>query len=410
MTLSRLGKLTTLSIFFFAVAAILSFDPGSNCKMSVSRSTALILILIQPNNGGQQNKHDRRCTQSLFTHIHYSRRAHMEVEDKIIVEPADNWDSYSEAWTSAMKHLYWYHENPVFDFNKHEEIDEIHSDFGKPGNLFLIARVKGQAELTGVLGLRYKDLIAWIRRWEPAIIRQFSKTDIAAALLRKALEYLSAMGVKRVGYLIKYPIKFPELVESYLRLYTQAGFERDRPDSIDMIMALDNMKNLPIAIKNVHLETGENYTFEDLASIVVKSFTSTPEERAIHGFDKTVTEHIQATALLQRMAEGYYGYFTEKFWKIAIVDGVSAGFLGAFILESKHKPCTGVLGPMAVLPGYRRRGLALILVNDLLNTLKESGCEYAVVGTPAANVSAIRLYEKAGFKIACRIISLVKEL
>ncbi|MFW9963953.1 MAG: GNAT family N-acetyltransferase [Candidatus Sifarchaeia archaeon] len=334
----------------------------------------------------------------------------MDVEDKIVIEPADDWDSYSEAWSSALKHLYWYQKNPVFDFNKHEEIDEMFSDFRKPGNFFLIAHFAGQNEIAGVLGLRYQSLMARIRRWEPAVISKFYNTGAADVLLRKALELLTLMGVKRVGYLIKHPIKNPEFVHSYYNLYAQAGFERDRPDSIDMTVALDRVEIRTEPPEDVHLETGENYTFEDLASIVVKSFTSTPEEREIHGFDKTVTEHIQATELLHRMAEGYYGKSADEFRKIAVIDGVPVGFVGAFLLESKYKPLTGVLGPMAVLPGYRRRGIALTLIKEVLNTLREFGCEYAVVGTPAANVSAIRLYEKAGFKLACRIISLVKEL
>jgi GNAT superfamily N-acetyltransferase len=163
-------------------------------------------------------------------------------------------------------------------------------------------------------------------------------------------------------------------------------------------------------LQGFQVETGENYTFEDLASITVKSFTSTPEEREIHGFDKTVTEHIQATALLQRMAEGFYGYSSDEFRKIAVVNGVPVGFLGAFISESKYKPLTGVLGPMAVLPGYRRQGIAISLVDEVLQTLKEYGCEHAAVGTPAANTGAISLYEKAGFKLACRLTSLERDL
>jgi ribosomal protein S18 acetylase RimI-like enzyme len=42
--------------------------------------------------------------------------------------------------------------------------------------------------------------------------------------------------------------------------------------------------------------------------------------------------------------------------------------------------------------------------------MKEYGCEYAAVGTPAANDGAIVLYEKAGFRLAGRLISLVRDL
>jgi GNAT superfamily N-acetyltransferase len=334
----------------------------------------------------------------------------MDTNYRIVVEPANDWDTYSQAWSTAMKHLYWYQENPIFDFNKDEEIDEMRSDFENPGNLFLIAHVQDQDEIVGVLGFRYRNVMARLRRWEPAVLPLFQETGVAEALLEKAFEYLTSMGIKQVGGLIKHPVESPEQANEYLSLYKKTGFECGRPDSLDMVMSLNELKNMSQPPHGVQVETGENYTFEDLASITVKSFTSTPEEKEIHGFDKTVTEHIQATALLQRMAEGFYGYSSDEFRKIAVVDGAPAGFLGAFVLESKYKPLTGVLGPMAVLPDYRRRGIAFHLVNEVLHALKEYGCEYAAVGTPVANTSAIILYEKAGFNLSCRIISLEREL
>jgi len=334
----------------------------------------------------------------------------MVMNDKFIVKIADDVGLYTEVWSNAMKHLYWYKENPIFDFNRDEELDEIRGNFGAPNHLFLIAHSKNQDRIVGVLGLHYRDVIARIRRWEPAIIPQFSNAGLEEALLGRAMEYLSNMGIRRIGILIKHPAESPELAKDHFSLYMNAGFERDRPDSIDMIISLEEIRLNLESIKDVHLETGENYAYEDLASIVVKSFTSTSEEREIHGFDKTVTEYIQATAMLQRMAEGYYGYSCDEFRKIAVVDGVPVGFLGAFVSKSKYKPPTGILGPMAVLPNYRRQGIASFLVRANLYTLKEYGCEYAAVGTPAANTTAIKLYEKAGFRLACRIINLSKQL
>lgn len=345
----------------------------------------------------------------LCSHLQWMG-VHMDTDYRFVVEPANDWDVYSKAWSSAMEHLYWYRENPIFDFNKDEEIDEMHSDFGAPGNLFLVARVQDQDKILGVLGFRYRDVMARLRRWEPAIIPQYRKSGVAEALLEYALEQMTSLGVKRISYLVKHPLSSPEYAAEYLSLYKKAGFEHNRPDSVDMVMALDDLGIPSEPLSGIHVETGENYTFEDLASITVKSFTSTPEEREIHGFDKTVTEYIQATALLQRMAEGFYGYSPDEFRKIAVVDGVPAGFLGAFVLESKYKPLTGVLGPLAVLPEYRRRGIALHLVKEVLHTLKEYGCIFAVVGTPTANTTAIRMYERAGFKLTCRVISLDKEL
>jgi GNAT superfamily N-acetyltransferase len=309
-----------------------------------------------------------------------------------------------------MKHLYWFNEDPIFDFNKNEELDEMRSDFGKPGHLFLIARKPDQDEIAGVLGLRYRDVVARFRRWEPAVSPRFQGSGVSTELLEAALKQMTSMGVKRINCLLKHPIESPEFSAKLLRLYEVAGFERDRPDSVDMILDLNQLLDSPEPPRMVHVETGENYTIEDLASITVKSFTSTPEEREIHGFDKTVTDHIQSTALLQRMADGFYGHSPDEFRKIAVVEGVPVGFLGSFVVESKYKPLTGVIGPMAVLPDYRRQGIAHHLINEALDTLKEHGCQYAAVGTPAANKGAISLYEKVGFRLACRLITLARDL
>jgi ribosomal protein S18 acetylase RimI-like enzyme len=122
---------------------------------------------------------------------------HMDSEKGVIVEIADDWEIYSQAWHSAMRHFYWYQESPVFDFNKDEEIDGMHSDFGKQGNIFLVARAQDHDGIVGVLGLRYGDIMARFRRWEPAVIPDFQRTGVAKVMLKQALEHLAAMGVKR---------------------------------------------------------------------------------------------------------------------------------------------------------------------------------------------------------------------
>jgi len=191
-------------------------------------------------------------------------------DGRIEVDFATDWDQYSQAWKTSMQHLYWYKESPVFDYNKDEELDEMRSDFGRPGNLFLVARHSRSKELGGVLGLRYKDVMARIRRWEPAVVPEFRNTQTAIALLEKAIEQLTSIGVKRIGYLLKHPIESPEIVEELLTRYGDLGFEYARPDSVDLVMSLINL-NRSEAPFGVQLDTGESYTLENLASITVKS-------------------------------------------------------------------------------------------------------------------------------------------
>jgi len=55
-----------------------------------------------------------------------------------IVESED-WSIYESVWKEYMKDYYWYKNSPVFDWDKDEELEEMESDFGKPGNVFLEA-------------------------------------------------------------------------------------------------------------------------------------------------------------------------------------------------------------------------------------------------------------------------------
>jgi GNAT superfamily N-acetyltransferase len=154
----------------------------------------------------------------------------MDTDYRFAVEPADDWEQYSRAWTLAMEHLYWYQENPIFDFNKNEELDEMRADFGRPGYLSLVARVHGQDEIVGVLGFRYRDVMARLRRWEPAIVPEFRETSVAKVLLEHALYRMTSMGVKRISCIMKHPVRSPESATAHLSLYKAAGFEQGGTD------------------------------------------------------------------------------------------------------------------------------------------------------------------------------------
>lgn len=57
----------------------------------------------------------------------------------------------------------------------------------------------------------------------------------------------------------------------------------------------------------------------------------------------------------------------------------------------------GQIMNVAVLPEYRRKGIALKLMKALITTLAEKGCEIITLEVAENNLSAISLYEKCGF-------------
>lgn len=149
---------------------------------------------------------------------------------------------------------------------------------------------------------------------------------------------------------------------------------------------------------------------ENIGEYCVRAYGSTSEDLEIHGFDKSVSDYDTAVSAMGSIMGGRLGHSPDDFWKVALVDGEPAGFIGGFIKESKHKPVTGILGPLGVFPEFRRLGLGVFLVSEFFKSMKSHGCEYTAVGTPLANTNAIRMYEKAGYRMNCSLIFLEKTL
>ena len=324
-----------------------------------------------------------------------------------IVESTD-WLTYKSAWQECMKEFYWYQNNPVFDWNKDEELEEMETDFGKEGCVFLEAREN--SDIAGVFGFRYRGQEGSLRRWEPAAINCSERKKIHEQLLKYALDHLAEKGVKRTKVIIKHPFDSPETTQHLLELYEKFGFERYQPDGVDLIAKLDEVPNSPKVQDNITIDTEQGAIPENIGEYCVRAYASTPEDLEIHGYDNSVTSYDTAVLVLRNILSGGLGRSPEEFWKVALVDGEAAGFIGGFIRESKHWPTTGVFGPVGVFPEYRRLGLGLFLVSELFQAMKNHGCEYAAVGTPSANTNAIRMYKKAGFKMNCHLIHLEKQL
>jgi hypothetical protein len=133
-----------------------------------------------------------------------------------------------------MKEYYWYKNDPVFDWNKYEELEDMKDDFGKPCNIFLEAH--DDEKIVGVLGFRHRGRLATLRRWEPVTVEPQSDLRIHQELLTYSLNFLSEKGVERVRVLIKHPAKNPKVTGHLLTLFSENDFDRYQPDSIDLMI------------------------------------------------------------------------------------------------------------------------------------------------------------------------------
>ena len=322
------------------------------------------------------------------------------------IAESEDWSIYKSAWKECMKDYYWYKYDPVFDWNKNEELDDMESDFGKPGNIFIEAY--DEDKIVGVFSFRYRGKQARLMRWEPTVLLSSLATEIRKALLNHALEYLSGKDIERVTVTVKHPANNPDIAEPMFELFKQFGFNPYQPVSVDLVTHLDNIPSPPTMPENVSIDLHLGTIPENIGKWCVRAYGTTPEDLEIHGFDSSVTDEDTAVTAMGSIMQGRLGESPEEFWKVALVDGEVAGFIGGFIKESKFKPLTGILGPLGVFPEYRRRGIGVYLISELFKSMKKYGCEYTAVGTPLANANAIRMYEKAGYKMNCHLTFLEK--
>lgn len=83
---------------------------------------------------------------------------------------------------------------------------------------------------------------------------------------------------------------------------------------------------------------------------------------------------------------------------VAIRGGTPAGFLA--VLASTHRGATSrVIDLIGVDPAFQGQGVGRALVAHFIREYAGK-CEWLVVGTQAANIPSVRLYETCGFRLA----------
>lgn len=94
------------------------------------------------------------------------------------------------------------------------------------------------------------------------------------------------------------------------------------------------------------------------------------------------------------------GFGTERDdWALAAeADGCVVGVIWARIMQDYgHVDDATPSLAMAVLPGWRRRGIGRALLEAMLNLLAQQGYSQTSLSVQRANSAALRLYEKVGF-------------
>jgi len=327
-----------------------------------------------------------------------------------VIEVASDLEEYLQAWNAIMSLYYWYNESPVFDWNKLEEIDDMTESFHEDSHRFFVYRKSATSEIEGLMGIRLSKPEAVIQRWEPAAKPGLDTDVITTKLLKKGIDIARESGCEKIRIIQKYPIARSDSGLRLIRIYEANGFGDPHAPSVELFMSTSDKQFNPVFLSKIEYATREGYTDEELADLIVRCFTSTEEDRRIHMKDQGVTDPEVTLIVVRRTREGGYGESPPECTHLALVDGRLAGIVGSFIRSDRYHPRVGVLGPVGVLPQYRRMGIASFLVTSALKNLKEMGCLFSAVGTPENNYGAIQLYQRCGFQDRNRLVTLRLQL
>lgn len=77
-----------------------------------------------------------------------------------------------------------------------------------------------------------------------------------------------------------------------------------------------------------------------------------------------------------------------------VVDGVYVGYVCVRIMYEEAQICN-----IAVLPQYRRQGIATQLLKTVDEFSKIQGCERGELEVNTANIAAVELYKKCGYEV-----------
>lgn len=119
-----------------------------------------------------------------------------------------------------------------------------------------------------------------------------------------------------------------------------------------------------------------------------------------------------STEGFRKILEAYMKREPVGFLVAAISDeiiGFVVSFKDAFSPNNVTKRKIGQIQVVHVKQGFRRRGIATKLIDEVLWYLKENGCSIILAETGEKNTKSLKMLEKFGFKERGKLVAFMKE-
>jgi len=328
----------------------------------------------------------------------------------IEITESDSWEEYQKAWENCAVNIPWVKEEKLLFLNKKEELDDLKQYFQNPDNIFLVAKLPKSDEIIGCLSILVRGNNARIGRWEPVIQDPHQNTAAKRLLLENAIELLKERNIETLGTTLKYEVNDPNETLELLKLLESFGFKDRIPPAIQLYQDVAKYKGSTRPIDPIKIKTRSTYTISDFCKFAQLSFATLKDDIEMHGWDAITSDYDTCMKFNKFLIDGNMGYSPEDFWLVATIDNTPAGYLMAYAPNRKDNLKLGMIGELGVLPEYRGKGVASVLINEILQKFKDNDYTYSYVGTPATNFGAIKVYEKNGFIQLHRVLFLSMKL
>ncbi|MFW9851290.1 MAG: GNAT family N-acetyltransferase [Candidatus Thorarchaeota archaeon] len=320
------------------------------------------------------------------------------------VREANSWDEFKEPWIKSMRHLPWYNKPNQADYIPEIELKELESEFDDEDHYFLLA-VEDDESIKGVLEFKCYDTYAANGIVMPGVPLENRNSDAARLLFEHQQKILRERNIPRVVATLKY--RDIQYAKWYLETLESEDFIVNRPESVQMIAEMSKFDGILSPLDKIHIKFRNDFNLDEFTEFTIKSYASTPEDLSIHGWDRAVTEPDTIRIIHKRTMDGVFGHSPSNWWKVAILDENPVGYIIGFHIPPRSR---GVIGNLGVFPEYRKRGIAVFLIQSMFQEFKDYGLQYVMVGTPSNNTPAIRAYTKAGFQKANYLTQYLREI
>jgi len=291
------------------------------------------------------------------------------------------------------KFMYDARKNTAID-NEHrtlEHIYEARKEITSDHNIIITAYEDN--EIVGILRIftGFPEM-AFCSLWDPMITQEEGRErreEIALELIQACKKFVKERGFSRVEFLLS-PIteKYSELYKENRSWNEKGGFYK-ATEEVLMRVDLNKLKlpqDQPKLLEGLRYEKIENVENDQIIEPFIRSF-SDRGDRLFRDMNRA-QQLITFNHWLKR---------SEPFHRSSIVIMKDNELIGLIVVRQDEE--TAEIGPVAVVPEYKRKGIMKTTLHESFLRMKEDGIKFAKLEADAKNEPAINLYKKFGFEI-----------